>query len=95
MLRGELIERGLDAVGYLSIGDAIDALPQRRPDLIVIELRGQTPATLEPLFRIGVPVIAIAGANDSESSLPFTAVMRRPVSIGEIAQRVLATLTPR
>jgi len=43
-LRAELIERGYDAYGFITIGDALDALSQTaspKPESIVLELRGQ------------------------------------------------------
>ena len=93
LLRAELIERGFDAVGYVTVRDAIDSLPERRPDAIVVELRGQPIPLVERLPGIGVPVVIIGGAPDI-NDLPegeWASVMRRPVSLGEIADRV-ATL---
>lgn len=95
MLRAELIERGLDAVGYITVRDAIDALPERHPDAIVIDLRGQPMPLVERLPNIGVPILVVGGAVEIHD-LPkgaWTAVMQRPVSIGEIADRV-AAITP-
>jgi DNA-binding NtrC family response regulator len=94
LLRAELIGRGFDAVGYLTVEDALATFPRRFPDLIVIDLRDQPREDVEKLFQIGVPVIAVAGALDAVDQ-PFTAVMRRPVSLGEIADKVAATLDPR
>jgi DNA-binding NtrC family response regulator len=89
MLRAELIERGLDAAGYVTVRDAIDALPERRPDVIVVELRGQPMPLVERLPKLGVPVIVIGGAVEL-GELPDGQwiALRRPVSIGEIADRV-------
>lgn len=90
MLRAELIERGFDAVGYITVRDAIESLPLRPPDAIVVELRGQPLGQIERLRGIGVPLVIIGGApeiNDLPSE-GWEAVMRRPVSIGEIAERV-------
>jgi hypothetical protein len=89
MLRAELIERGLDAVGYVTVIDAIDALPEPWPDVVVVELRGQPMRLVERLPRLGVPVIVIGGAVEL-SELPHGEwiVMQRPVSIAEIADRV-------
>ena len=36
MLRAEMIDRGFDAVGYIAVRDAIDSLPSRSPDAIVV-----------------------------------------------------------
>ena len=94
LLRAELIERGFDAVGYETVRDAIDSLPMRTPNAIVVDLRGQPIPQVERLLRIGVPVVIIAGIPEI-NDLPeaaWAAVLRRPVSIGEIADRV-ATLS--
>ncbi len=89
MLRAELIERGYDAVGFETVRDAIDNLPLRRPDVIVIELKGQPMALVERLPKIGVPVIGVGGALELHEPLPaFTRALRRPVSLGEIADEV-------
>lgn len=61
MLRAELIERGFDAVGYPTVGDAIESLLLRPPNAIVVDLRGQPPRLVERLLAIGVPVLVIAG----------------------------------
>ena len=97
MLRAELIERGLDAVGYETAGDAIESLPSRPPNVIVANLRGQAPRLVERLLAIGVPVLIIAGAPEIDD-LPqgaWAAVLRRPVSIGEIADAIGARLDER
>jgi len=94
LLRAELIERGYDAVGFLTVRDAIDALPERAPDAIVVDLRGQLPRHVERLPRIGVPVIVIATAIDDED-VPvgeWARILRRPVAIGEVAAAVAAAL---
>ena len=95
MLRAELIERGFDAVGYVTIRDAIDSLPERFPNVIVVDLRGQPMPLVERLPAIGVPVIVVGGVPEIED-LPeggWAAVLRRPVSIGEIAERVALSLS--
>ena len=90
MLRAELIERGFDAVGYLSVADAVAQLGARFPDVIVTELRGANRDDVAQLFQIGVPVIGIAGLPEPEwlSDFKWAALLRRPVSIGEIADRI-------
>jgi hypothetical protein len=92
MLRAELIERGFDAVGYVTIRDATDALPERFPNAIVVELRGQPMPLVERLLTIGAPVVIVGGVPEI-NDLPegeWAAVMRRPVTLGEIADRVAA-----
>ncbi|HXG59611.1 MAG TPA: hypothetical protein VNL91_11360 [Thermoanaerobaculia bacterium] len=97
LLRAELIERGFDAVGYVSIAHALATLAERPPDLVVIDVRDQTldRRSLDALFAIGVPVIAIAGVPEINDPLlgeyPWAALLRRPVSIGEIAARVASS----
>ena len=90
LLRAELIERSFDAVGYETVRDAIDSLPWRHPDVIVVDLKGQPIPLLERLLKIGVPVIVVGGVPDI-NDLPeggWAAVLRRPVSLGEIADTV-------
>ena len=97
MLRAELIERGFDAAGYITIRDATDALPERFPDAVVVDLRGQPMPLVERLLKLGVPVIVVGGVPEI-NDLPeggWAAVMRRPVSLGEIADRVAAATRER
>ena len=101
-LRAELIERGYDAVGYLDVGEALaDAVPGRpHPRLLVLELRGQAldPARLDALAGIGVPVLVLGSALDLAEPVVrdqrWTHVLRRPVSLGEVADWV-EMLVPR
>jgi DNA-binding NtrC family response regulator len=89
LLRAELIERGFDAVGYITVRDAIESLPERPPDLIVVDLRGQPVPQVERLRAIGVPMVIVAGVPEiNEIASEGWTVMRRPVSIGEIADEV-------
>jgi len=89
LLRAELIERGFDAVGYITVRDAIESLPMRAPDLIVVDLRGQPVPQVERLRAIGVPMVIVAGVPEiNEIANEGWTVMRRPVSIGEIADEV-------
>jgi DNA-binding response OmpR family regulator len=91
LLRGELIEHGFDAVGFETLSDAFDALVTRAPDVIVVDVHGQpTPQTVN-LLRIGVPVIVIAGATEMQDlpDVDWAAVLRRPISIGEIVDVVI------
>ena len=45
-------------MGYGTVRDAIDTLPERWPD-VVVKLRGQPMRLVERLPRLGVPVIMI------------------------------------
>ena len=91
LLRAELIERGFDAVGYITVRDAIDSLPERRPDAIVVQLRGQPIPLVRRLVNLHVPILVIGSAPEIHD-LPGRdwTVLPRPVSIGEIADRVAA-----
>jgi DNA-binding NtrC family response regulator len=94
LLRAELMERGYDAVGYVTARDGIDSLPWRKPDAIVIELRGQPMPLVERLLKIGVPVFVVGGVPEI-NDLPlanWAAVLQRPVSLGEIADSVVARI---
>jgi hypothetical protein len=96
LLRAELIERGYDAIGFTSADRAIVRLVvegQRRPRLVVVDLGGQaiTRGTVALLSAGGVPVIGVAGATDAAGApetLGFTTLLRRPISLGEIADLV-------
>ena len=92
LLRAELIERGFDAVGFVAVDDALRTIPARWPDAIVVELRTLARREAERLFGASIPVIGIAPASHEPwiDALPFAKVFRRPVSIGEIADFVLA-----
>jgi hypothetical protein len=94
MLRAELIERGLDAVGYLKPADALAHLGARFPDLIVANLREMTRDEVADLFRVGVPVIGIVAIPEPPwiADFEWAALLRRPVSIGEIADAVTSRL---
>jgi len=94
LLRAELIERGYDAVGYITVRDAIDSLPWRKPEAIVVDLRGQPMPLVERLPKIGVPVIVVGGVpeiNDLPQS-DWATVLHRPVSLGDIADAVVARI---
>jgi DNA-binding response OmpR family regulator len=99
LLRAELIERGYDAAGFVTIDDALAAPPDRLPDAIVLDSRGQelTPDRLAKLFDLRVPIILIGGAADLRQDIvrhfPWTAILQRPVSLGEIADRIAGVRT--
>jgi hypothetical protein len=97
MLRAELIERGYDAVGYVCLGDALAMLRQgagSKPRVILLELRGQelSARDLGELLQSGIPTIILGGAVELSDPLiqrfRWSEILRRPVTIGEIADRV-------
>jgi hypothetical protein len=96
-LRAELIERGLDAVSYMEIVHALRSLQHpttAKPRVIVIELREQSleQKTLEELRRTGLPVIVLGGTSELNEKMikkfEWATVMRRPFTIGDVADRV-------
>ena len=96
-LRAELIERGYDAVGFAALEDAVAELvlaPRQRPRLIVFDLQDQTlhDRPLATLFGAAMPIIAVAGAAEAAEAriraLPWAAFLRRPLTLGAIADAV-------
>ncbi len=101
-LRAELIERGYDAVGFVTVRDAVINLymqRQRPPALIVCDLHEQAfdERLAGALFKAGVPVLAVGGAPEADDArvrnLPWAAFLRRPITIGTVADTV-ARLAP-
>jgi DNA-binding response OmpR family regulator len=94
-LRAELIERGYDAVGFVTMKDALLRLMlvrSRRPALLVLDLHGQeiNEEMRATLFREHVPSLIIAdiGHREDECLGPVVYTLRRPVTIGAIAEAV-------
>jgi hypothetical protein len=94
-LRAELIERGYDAIGFVTLKDAVVRLMlarSRRPFLLVIDAAGQVldDRLRAVLIRERVPVLAIADAagDAQEAIVPAVKVIRRPLTIGAIADAV-------
>jgi hypothetical protein len=96
-LRAELIERGYDAIGYINVEDALRAIGGRFPDAIIVELRDVSREDVTRLFELGVPMIGIAGlpAPDWWTEFKWSALLRRPISLGDIADRIAPTLSGR
>jgi hypothetical protein len=95
-LRAELIERGHDAVGFATILDALTRLALRpaAPAVLVIDLGSQppNPRQLDVLLRGGFSVLAIGGASawasESVRARPWAGFLRRPLTVGAIADAV-------
>ena len=96
-LRAELIERGFDAIGFVELTETVAALNDPEyvtPRLVILELQGQsiTKGDLDTLTRIGIPTVALGGAAELNQPLvkefKWEAVIRRPFTIGEIADVV-------
>src|SRR5262245_57054297 len=93
-LRAELIERGYDAYGFITIPDALDSLSQPqspKPESIILELRGQnlTKQLLESICNLRVPMILLGGNAELNEPLikerKWEDVLKRPISLGNIA----------
>jgi FixJ family two-component response regulator len=102
-LRALLIERGYDAMGIETVRDAVLRARLPRPELpsvIVVDLASLdgSEALLAALFETGVPSIAIAGAVAGEQERArhrgWAVFLRRPVTLGEIADAVTAVKPP-
>jgi hypothetical protein len=100
-LRAELIERGLDAVGYEDLGDALAALHgpgAARPAVVVLELcdLSLTQDSLDALAEAEIPTILLGGAVELRSPLvrgfPWAATLQRPFTIGQAADLVAELL---
>jgi DNA-binding NtrC family response regulator len=97
-LRAELIERGYDPYGFITIREALDSLSRRprtsKPELIVLELRGQdlTAQVIEAVRSLRIPTIVLGGAEELNEPLvqaqQWQIVLKRPVSLGNIADAV-------
>lgn len=96
-LRAELIERGHDAVGFETLRDAVLASRSPaalQPAAVAIDLHEQAAdeAALDALFALGVPTVAVAGATEtgdpSLQARPWASWLRRPITLGELADAV-------
>ena len=101
-LRAELIERGYDPYGFILLDDALDYLSTGRspkPEALILELRGQKLAnhSLQILEDLAIPTIVLGGSADLNDPLvqnrKWKVVLRRPFSLGEVAE-VVERLVP-
>jgi DNA-binding NtrC family response regulator len=99
-LRAELIERGYDAEGFVTLTELLVrlALAPARPGLVVIDLQGQewNDRQLQSLVGADLPVIAMGGATEWEDerlrTRRWARFLRRPLTIGAIADEVERSL---
>src|SRR5215471_5507102 len=96
-LRAELIERGYDPYGFITISDALDSLSRpasSKPEAIILELRGQnlTNDLVEAIRNLRVSTIVLGGSLELNEPLiqheKWEVVLKRPVSLGKIAEVV-------
>ncbi|HEY7372056.1 MAG TPA: hypothetical protein VIF57_07735 [Polyangia bacterium] len=96
-LRAELIERGYDAIGFETLKDALARLVLARalrPALLILDLDGTVVDERQraALAAARVPILSVTGAGaaavDAAPSGPLAATLRRPLTIGAIADAV-------
>src|SRR5215831_9446934 len=96
-LRAELIERGYDAYGFVNIADALDSLSREaspKPEIIVLELRGQSLKSelTQRIRSLQVPTIVLGGSTEFTEPLvqqsSWEVILKRPVSLGQVADVV-------
>jgi hypothetical protein len=96
-LIAELAERGLGAIGYPHLSEAVADLGAGltpRPGAIVMELRDQyvEPSLIDALMGSGVPVVLLTGAIERDERIKegygWAAVMKRPFTVGSVADKV-------
>lgn len=94
-LCAELIDRGLDGLGFITLQDAVDAIARPaivKPDLLVFDSRDQsvTKAMLDSVSSLRIPTILISGNSELDRirNHPWSIVVTRPTSLGAIADQV-------
>ena len=96
-LRAELIERGYDPYGFVSIGDALESLSggmSPKPKALVLELRGQnlTVPTIEAIRNLKIPMILLGGGSELNDPLikqyQWETLLKRPFSLGTVADLI-------
>jgi hypothetical protein len=96
-LRAELMERGFEVIGFEGMSQALSALHHRlyeSPFTMVIELRHLTlqPMEKDALARIAALKILLGGTVELDEpwvkKAAWTLIIRRPFTIGEVADAV-------
>jgi hypothetical protein len=103
-IRAELLERGYHAIGFTDIAHAMTALRfgiYTTPHLIVLELfeAGCGEASLEAISKTAIPVVVLGGSvaldQDSVRAFHWVGVLKRPFSIGALADLVERLVRPQ
>ncbi|HYA42548.1 MAG TPA: hypothetical protein VEF34_14665 [Syntrophobacteraceae bacterium] len=100
-IRAVLIERGCEVDGFVSVFHAVVALERvilEKPSLIVIETKNlpYRSGELEVLTRFGAPIVLLTGVYENRELVDkhrWDAVLRRPFTIGQVAETVECLLT--
>lgn len=96
-LRAELMERGFEVIGFVSPAHALRAYRRglyERPRNIILELFALDAVEDEiaAVSRLGIPTLVLGGAvelsRDFVRNLTWASVLRRPFSIGNVADTV-------
>lgn len=97
LIRAELIERGFAVIGHTKLHTALSWLRRpstSRPAMIILELQDQpvSEKLLVDLAATGIPVVLLAPAIPADERISkgyrWTAVIKRPFTIGAVADRV-------
>ncbi len=99
-LRAELREHGYDAIGATDIEHAeryVTPDPHRGPvKLVIVDQAAADARTIDTLERwrtaLGARVLLLAHATRDVPSGPWDEIVRRPVSIGDLEERVRALM---
>jgi hypothetical protein len=93
-LRAELIERGYDPQGFITVDDALASLSEGRsgkPEALILELRGQnlTDESISEIQHLRIPTILLGGSTELNDpriqDRKWNIVLKRPFSLGEVA----------
>src|SRR5947209_2498322 len=93
-LRAELIERGYNPYGFITIADALDSLSRGmspKPEALILELRGQdlTRQVIGTIRSLAIPTILLGGNPELNDPLiarvQWDTVLKRPFSLGTVA----------
>lgn len=96
-LRAELMERGFEVIGFVSPAHALRAHRCRlyqKPLVIILELFALDAAEDEiaAVSRLGIPILILGGAvqlnQGCVKKLTWASVLRRPFTIGKVADTV-------
>jgi len=85
LLRAQLREEGLEALGFETLEAATDAMAGSSADAIVFDTTDAPAAELAQLPALSqkLPLLVVASAGES-LPLPEAQVLRRPVQLGQI-----------
>jgi DNA-binding response OmpR family regulator len=98
LLRGELLESGLEVIGFSALEDALASLELAatpRPDIIIVELKGLGGGGDERLAQLagkGLPIMLLGGEVELRDEVmrlgKWAAILKRPFTIGQVVQVV-------